>query len=72
MATWARNMRKVGIPMLFVYDDMIYRHMRELANQDLNDRLEKHWIGTLEQQSVRDFFFLNCLQETNQMLQGQL
>lgn len=57
MATWARNMRKVGIPMLFVYGDMIYRHMRELANQDLNDRLEKHWIGTLEQQSVRDFFF---------------
>lgn len=68
MATWARNMRKVGIPMFFVCSDMVYRHMRELANQDLNDKLEKHWIGILEQQSVRDFFFKNCLQETNQML----
>lgn len=56
MATWARNMRKVGISF-FVYGDIIHRHMRELANQDLNDKLEKHWIETLEQQSVKEFFF---------------
>lgn len=46
-----------GWDIIFVYGDMIYRHMREPANQDLNDKLEKHWIETLEQQSVKDFFF---------------